>query len=313
MLKLVVYRLLWAIPLLLIVSVLTFVLLGLVPGDPARAILGPYATDDQLDALRTSLGLDQPWYAQYWSWLSHAVTGDLGTSISTKTSVSDLLIARLPSTLSLAVVTTLASATLGITLGVFSAVRGGWAGRVTDAFAMLGVAIPNYWLGIVLVGLFAVQLGWFPATGFTPITDGFGPWARSLVLPVTTLCIGGIPMIAKNTRDSMREVLARDFIDCLRASGWSDRRIVLGPALRNAAIPVVTAVGIFFSGVLGGAVLIEMVFALPGLGRLAVSSTSSHDIPVLLGVTVYFCIGVVLINLLVDIAYGWLNPKARLS
>lgn len=311
MLRLIAFRLLWAIPLLLVVSVLTFLLLGLTPGDPARALLGPTASADQLEALRVSLGLDQPWYVQYWNWLTAAVTGNLGTSITTKTSVSDLLNARLSPTLSLTIGTTIVSAVVGIALGVFSAARGGWAGRLTDAFAMLGFAIPNYWLGLVLVGLFAVQLGWFPATGYSPLEDGVGAWLRSITLPVITLSVGGVTMIAKNTRDAMRDVLNRDFIDCLRAEGWSEPRIVLGPALRNAAIPIVTTIGVFFVGVLGGTVLVESVFALAGLGGLALTSTSSHDIPVLLGVTVYFCIGIVLVNLLIDIAYGWLNPKAR--
>lgn len=313
MLPLIGKRLLWAIPLLLAVTLLAFVLLGLTPGDPARSILGPTATDAQLEALRLSLGLDQPWYVQYWNWLTGAVTGDLGTSMSSKTPVVSQLAARLPATLSLVVGATVVSSVLGIAIGVFSATRGPIAGRFTDAFSMLGFAIPNYWLGLVLVALFSVRLGWFPATGFTPLTESPGKWIASITLPVITLAVGGITMIAKNTRDAMRDVMARDFIDVLRAEGWSEHHIVYRHALRNASIPVVTAIGVFFVGVLGGTVLVETVFAMPGLGGLAVGATSAHDIPVLLGVTLYFCIGVVLVNLLVDLTYGLLNPKARAS
>ncbi len=313
MLTLVIRRLLWAVPLLVIVSLLAFVLLGLTPGDPARSILGPQATEAQLEAVRLSLGLDQPWYVQYWNWLTAALSGDLGTSMSSKTPVLAQLNSRLPVTLSLVVGATLVSSVLGIALGTYSAVRGGALGRFTDALSMLGFAIPNYWLGLVLVALFSVRLSWFPATGYVAFADSPSRWLLSIALPVITLAVGGITMIAKNTRDAMADVLTRDFIDVLRSEGWSESRIIYRHALRNAAIPVVTAIGIFFIGVLGGTVLVETVFAMPGLGGLAVGSTERHDIPVLLGVTLYFCIGVVIVNLLVDVAYGLLNPKARQS
>ena len=313
MAKLILHRLLWTVPLLFIVSVLTFVLLALTPGDPAAAVLGTAATPENVDALREQLGLNQPWYLQYWNWLTSALTGDLGTSLINRTPVIGQLTSRLPVTLSLVAAATVVSAVFGIAFGVFSAVRGGWAGRMTDAFSMLGFAIPNYWLGLILVMVFSVQLRLLPATGFTPITDDAGKWLASIALPVITLAVGGITMVAKNTRDAMRDVMGRDFIDNLRAEGWSEGRIVFRHALRNASIPIVTAIGVFFVGVLGGTVLVENVFAMPGLGGLAVSSTQSHDIPVLLGVTLFFCTGVVIVNLIVDIVYGLLNPKARAS
>ncbi len=311
MLGLILRRLAWTIPLLLLVTILTFVLLALTPGDVAATILGSSATPDQIAALRESMGLNDPWIVQYWRWLSSALTGDLGTSLINKTPVISQLNSRLPVTLSLVIGATVVSAVVGVAFGVFSAVRGGWAGRVTDALSMLGFAIPNYWLGLMLVLVFAIELRVLPATGFTAPTENIGKWLTSMLLPVITLSVGGITMIAKNTRDSMRDVISRDFIDNLRAEGWSEARIVFRHALRNASIPIVTAIGVFFVGVLGGTVLVENVFAMPGLGGLAVSSTQSHDIPLLLGVTLYFCIGVVIVNLLVDIFYGLLNPKAR--
>lgn len=311
MIATILRRLLWAIPLLLGVSLITFVMVALTPGDPAVTILGPTATAEQIERLRESLGLNLPWYEQYWSWLSNAVRGDLGTSLVSGQSVLDQLNARLPVTLSLAISATIVCAIIGIALGSVSASRGGMVSRITDSVAMLGFAIPNFWLGIVLVSIFAVGLRWFPPTGYAPLSDGVNLWAAALVLPVATLAFGGMTTIAKQTRDSMKDVLARDFIDSLRAEGWSEGRIVYRHALRNAAIPIVTIVGVFFTGMLGGTVLVENVFAMPGLGGLAVTATVAHDLPVILGVTLYFCIGVVIINLLVDLAYLWLDPKAR--
>ncbi|WP_062378324.1 ABC transporter permease [Demequina pelophila] len=311
MVRLILRRLAWSVPLLVVATMLAFLIVDLIPGDPARVILGPTATAEQVEALRVSLGLDRPWFVQYLAWLGDALRGDLGTSVISKTPVIDQLNARLPATLSIVVGATVVSAVLGVALGVFSAVRGGWAGRAADVFAMLGFAIPNYWLGLVLVAVVAVQLRWLPATGYTPLTESPWEWLKALILPVITLAVGGVTMIAKNTREALRDVLARDFIDSLRADGWSESRILVRHALRNAGIPIVTAIGVFFVGVLGGTVLVESVFAIPGLGGLAVAATPAHDLPVLLGVTVYFCTLVVIVNLLVDVTYGVLNPKVR--
>ncbi|MFC8435762.1 ABC transporter permease [Streptomyces sp. NPDC057253] len=311
MLGLIGRRLALAVPLLLGTTLLTFLLLALAPGDVARTLLGANASQEQVDALRATLGLDQPWYAQYGDWLSGAVRGDFGRSILTKQDVLAQLNERLPVTLVLAVLSTLVSGAIGVALGVLSASRGRRTRRLVDAVAMLGFAIPNFWLGILLVSAFAVSIPLFPATGYVPFATDPGGWINSLVLPVTTLAVGGITLIAKQTRDAMLDVLSREYIDALRADGWSERRITYRHALRNAALPVLTAIGVFFVAMLGGAVFVETVFAMPGLGRTAVTSTESHDIPLVLGVTTYFCIGVVLVNLLVDLAYGWLNPKVR--
>lgn len=311
MLTLILGRLLWSVPLLLGVTLLTFVMLNLTGGDVAREILGASASPASVDALRASLGLDQPWYVQYWSWLADAVRGDLGASIISKQDVIGLLNQRLGPTISIVILGTLASTALGVGLGVWGATRGRATSSIVDAVAMLGFAIPNFWFGIMLIAVFAIAIPLFPATGYVSLTTDPAGWASSLVLPVAALALGGITLIAKQTRDAMRDTLAQPYVDALRADGWSERRIVYRHALRNAAVPVLTAVGVFFISMLGGAVFVETIFALPGLGRIAVTATETNDIPLVLGVTVYFCIGTVIINMIVDVAYGLLNPKVR--
>ena len=311
MLRLIARRLLLAIPMLLGVSAVTFILVALTPGDPAVSILGSNATQAQDAALDRQLGFDQPVLVQYWHWLAHALHGDLGTSLLSSQSVTSLLNARLPVTLSLVVCATIVSAALGIALGTISAVRGGVTGRLVDVLAMLGFAIPGFWLGLVLVELFAVRVHLLPATGYVPLTASPGGWLQSMILPVVTLAIGGMTAIAKQTRDGMLDALGREYVDALRADGISEARIIIRHALKNAGIPVLTTIGTFFIAMLGGTVLVESVFALPGLGSLAVSSTTEHDLPTIQGVAIYFCLAVVIVNLIVDLLYGWLNPKAR--
>lgn len=300
-------------PLLFVVSILTFVLTSLSPGNAAQTILGSSATPERVAALERELGLTDPLWLQYWHWLSNALQGDLGTSLVSYQSVGAAVLGRLPVTLSLVVLGTLASAVLGVGLGMISALRGGGIGRAIDVLAMLGFAVPNFWLGLMLVNLLAVTVHLFPATGYVDLSQSAGGWARSLVLPVATLAAVGLTGIAKQTRDSLREVMSRDYIRALRADGIPERQIILRHALRNAAIPVITLVGIFFIGMLGGTVLVESVFVMPGLGSLAVSSARGGDLIALQGIVVVLCVIVVMVNLLIDLAYGWLNPKARLA
>jgi peptide/nickel transport system permease protein len=306
-------RLLLAIPLLFIVSFLSFALVAIAPGNPAADILGMNASAAQYAALDRQLGFDQPVPVQYWHWLVHALHGNLGTSYTSSEPVLAVVNAGLGVTLSLVIGATLLTALFGIGLGTLSAIRGGAAGRVTDVFAMLGFAIPAFWLGLVLQDLFGVHLHLLPATGYVPFGQSPSGWLRSLILPVVTLAVGGMTGVAKQTRDSLRDTLHRDYIDALRADGVSEWRILTRHALRNAAIPVVTVLGTIFVGLLGGTVLVETVFSMPGLGYLIVTSTGGHDLPVIEAITVYFTVGVVIVNLLVDLAYGWLNPKARVA
>jgi peptide/nickel transport system permease protein len=307
-------RRLWlSVPLLFGVSILTFVLESLTPGNPAAAILGTQATPETTAALSRQLGLNQPIYDQYWHWLERVLHGDLGRSILTQEPVTSLLDARLSVTLSLIVGTVLVSSVAGIALGVASALRGGVLGRAVDALSLTGLAVPNFWLGYLLVLAFAIALPIFPATGYVAIGDSSLDWLRSLVLPVFALSVGGISIIAKQTRDAMLDVLQREFIRALRARGVSQRSIVYKHALRNALPNVVTLIGLFVVSLLLGTTLIESVFALPGLGSEVVLATSQHDLPVIEGVALYFTLIVVVVFILVDSICAWLDPKIRLG
>jgi peptide/nickel transport system permease protein len=304
-------RLAFSIPLLFAVSALSFVLISLTPGDAASSILGTHATPDQYAQLRHSLGLDRPIYEQYWDWLRNALHGDLGASIFSNEPVTHAIDSRLPVTLSLIFGSVLVSLVVGLTLGIFSALRGGVAGRFVDSFALLGFALPGFWIGAELIALFAVKLRWFPATGYVPLAESPTEWLRSLVLPVIALSLGGAAAIAKQTRESMLDVLASEHIRMARANGLSPVSIVLRHALKNAALPIVTVLGLQTVSLLGGTILAESIFALPGLGGLVVTASLQHDLPVVTGVAVYFTVIVVIVNLFIDLAYTWLNPRVR--
>jgi peptide/nickel transport system permease protein len=313
MLSMIGRRLALSLPLLIIVPTVTFLLAALIPGDIARTILGADASQAQYLQLRQSLGLNQPLLTRYFDWLGNALHGNLGTSLFWQQPVAALMDSRLEVTLSLVIGSTVVAAVTGTVLGVGAALRTGFAGRVVDAVALAGLAIPNFFLGLLLVSWFAVTLRVFPATGYVSITQSPSQWLSSIVLPVITLAVPGVAVVAKQTRDSMREVLDRPFIRTLRAAGVSGRSVIARHALRNAAIPVVTVVGIIFIASLSGTVLVETVFALPGLGGLVVQATTQHDLPLIQGIAVYFTIAVIAVNLLVDLTYSWLDPRVRVS
>lgn len=307
--SLLIRRTLAAVPLLLVVSSFNFLLLSLTPGDAARQILGPQGTPDQYDELRQQLGLDLPLHEQYWRWLSHATSGDFGNSIINGAPVLDSITSRLPVTLALIAGSLLVSIVVGVSLGVFSAVRGGLIGRAVDALALLSWALPVFWVGSVLVVVFAIKLEWLPALGYVPFTDSPRDWARSLVLPVAALSLGSVAAVMKQTREAMLDVLGSEYIRMAAANGISRSSLIYRHALKNAAMPVVTVLGIQTVGLLGGAVLIENVFSVPGLGSLVVSSSLAHDIPTVQAVAVIFTLVVIVVNLSVDLAYGLLNPR----
>lgn len=309
MLRLAGVRLLWSIPLLLVLSAFTFVLASLTPGNAARVILGTNTDPAAYRQVRDQLGLDKPVYVQYWNWLSHALRGDLGKSLFTGQPVTTILGSRLEVSLSLILLATLVCAVVGVALGVLSAVRGGAVARAVDGVTVLGMSVPVPWLGLLLVIGLSIKVHLFPATGYVPFTQAPSQWLSSLVLPVICLAAGGVAMVAKQTRGAMIDVLGRDFVRSLRANGIPARSIILRHGLKNAALPVVTVIGLLVIGLLGGTIVVEQLFALPGLGQEAVSATLQHDLPVLEGVVVYFTILVVIFNLLTDLAYGWLNPK----
>jgi peptide/nickel transport system permease protein len=307
-------RLALSVVLVFVASTLTFVLVSVTPGDPANTILGGQQNVRAQDIaqLRQQLGLNQPLLQRYWHWLQGALHGDLGTSIVTGQSVTHQVNSRLGVTLTLIVGALALSTVVGVSLGVLSAIRRGVLGRFTDVLSLAGLAVPAFWLGLVLVSVFAVKLRWLPANGYTAFSAGPSAWLKSITLPILALFVGGVAAVAKQTRNAMSEVLDSEFIRNLRANGLPRRSIIFRHALRNAAIPVVTILGLGFVGLLGGTIFIEQLFVLPGIGSLAVSSVQSHDLPVVQGVVIYFVLIVVLVNLVIDLLYGWLNPKARL-
>jgi peptide/nickel transport system permease protein len=312
-LAVVVRRLVLSVPLLFVVSVLTFLLTSIVPGDAVHKILGDYAPPEKYKILRHELGLDLPLYQQYWHWLSGAVQGDFGNSLITREPVFNTLLTRLPITLSLVAGTLIVSLVFGVALGVASAVRGGRLGRSVDAFAMAGWVLPGFWLAAQLVIVFAVNLRWFPATGYVPFAQSPGEWLRSIVLPVVALSLGAIGGLAKLTRGAMADALSSEYIRMARANGLPRRLIIMQHAFKTASMTVVTLGSLLIIGFLAGTVFAEQVFALPGLGSMIVDGTNQRDIPVVIGVSVFFTLIVVVINLLTDIVYSLINPKVRTS
>jgi peptide/nickel transport system permease protein len=313
MLRIITRRILLSVPLILVVSGITFMLESLVPGDPARSLLGVNATPQQYAALRANLHLNLPLVQQYWLYLGNVFRGNLGTSIFTGQPVSQVVASRVPVTLSLVIGATVVAAAAGTLLGVYSATRGRLSRRVVDVLSLLGNALPGFWVALALAAIFAVKLGWFPATGYTSFGQSPQAWLASLALPVIALSIGGVALIAKITRDAMLSTLQLDYIRTLRASGVSPRSVIWRHALRNSGLALVTTIGLTMISFLAGAVIIENVFVLPGLGNVVVSATNEHDIPVVQGIALTFTIMVIVVNLLVDIAYGLLNPKVRTS
>jgi peptide/nickel transport system permease protein len=313
LLRVVVRRVAGTVPLLFIVSALTFVLVSLVPGDATLRILGPQAGEEAREQLRHDLGLDLPLYEQYWRWLRHAVTGDLGTSLFNGEAVTKAIGGRFPVTFSLVVGSLVVIVLVGVGLGVFSAVRGGVAGRFLDGLSLVGFAVPGFWLGAVLIALFAVGLHWFPAVGYVPFAESPSGWARSLVLPVSALAVHNVAVLAKQTREAMLDVLASEHMRMAWASGVPSRLIFFRLGLKNAAIRAVTVAGLQAVGLLGGTVFIEQVFALPGLGWALLNAAQQGDLAMAQGITLFFTLIIVLMNLIVDLTYSWLNPRVRTS
>lgn len=292
-----------------VLSLLLFVLVSLTPGDAARTIVGPNASQEQYERVRAELGLDLSLWEQYGRWLGNLFTGDLGTSVVSGVPVSTVLSDRLEPTLALIVCTFLAASVLGIVLGVVGASRPGPVGRTADVLSVAGSSVPNFWIGLVLAAVFAVQLQWLPTSGYAPIVDGIGPWASHLILPVATLTLAGTALLAKQTRDAVSEQLAQPYIVLLRAHGVSERRILWRHALRGAAIPIVTILGMKMVGLTTGTVLIESVFVIPGFAGYAVNATLLHDIPVVQAITLIFAIVIIVTNLVVELLYARLNVK----
>ncbi|MFO1159397.1 MAG: ABC transporter permease [Reyranellaceae bacterium] len=306
-------RLLMSAPLLLVVTLVSFVLNSLSPNDLARTIIGADGTQEQYLELRRELGLDRPVVVQYAAWLGRALQGDLGTSYLTKQRVTTMVLPRLGVTLSIVTGVMAVCVAAGLLLGVTSALRGGWVGRAIDVLSLTGLIFPSFVVALFFIIVFAVWLRLLPATGYVMFSQDPMGWLASLVLPVLSVSLLPIANIAKQTRDSMNDVLRRDFIRSLRACGVPERSVIWKHALRNAALPVVTVLGIVMIGAISGSVFVERVFVLPGLGSLAVSAAQTSDIVVLQGATLFFGLLAVAINLVVDLSYGWLDPRVRVA
>lgn len=314
MLRLIVQRLLALMPLLFIVSVLTFSFTSLLPSDPVDLILGDSGTDEQHEMLRERLGLNQPIYVRYVQWLGKAVQGDLGSSFFNSVSVTDAVMQRLPVTLSLTAMSALIAIVVGVAAGIAAALRPrSWVDRLATLGATFGQAIPNFWFGLILVAVFAVWLRWFPATGFTRLSASPWDWLRSITLPSIALGLSSASAIARQVRSAMVGVLQQDYIRAARAQGLSARRIILRHALTNAMVPVVAVLSFQITVLLGGALVVEQVFAINGLGTLAIGAVRQQDIPMLQGLVLVMVALVVVVQLVTDIIYGLLNPKARPS
>ncbi|MFG2376461.1 ABC transporter permease [Streptomyces sp. NPDC048504] len=299
--------------LVVVVATATFLLLSVTGTDVARNILGETASPAQVSAKAHELGLDEPLVVRYGHWIDHAVHGDLGQSWFTGDSVNQSLANTLPITLSIVLVGMLIALVLSIALGTVAALRGGWVDRVVQFAAVLGTAIPSFLIALVLAVVMAVQLRLLPATGYVPLGTSVSGWFQSVILPAVALAVAATAATAMQVRGALIDVLRADFVRTLRSRGLGTRRVVYRHALRNAAPPALTVLALQFIGLIGGAVVVEKVFGLPGIGTLANSAAVRGDAPVLLGTVVVTVTVVVAVNLLLDIAYGWLNPKVRVS
>ncbi|MBT2513622.1 ABC transporter permease [Arthrobacter sp. ISL-30] len=313
MITFIVRRLLTGLVLLAAITTLGFTLLYLGGGDIARKILGENA-DEQTVALKAQeLGLDRPVFAQYGDWVVNALGGDLGASWFSGQPVAAAILSRLAVTLSLVTGAVVLIAIISVTLGVLAATKREWIDRVAQVIALLGFAIPNFLFAVALVLLFALTLGWFDPTGYVQFTTSPSGWAKTVTLPVVALALGGIAAITQQVRGSVIDALRNDYVRTLRSRGIPARRVILKHVLRNAAGPALAVLAVYFVGLMGGAVIVEQVFAIPGLGQVAVQATTQGDIPLVMGLLVATGIIVIVFNLLVDLAQGWLNPKVRLS
>ncbi len=312
MLGYVARRLLALVPVLLTVATVGFFLIYLTPGDPAAVMLGPDATHEDLAQMRRLMGLDRPLLVQLARWYGRTLQGDLGYSIFLQRPVLQAIVERLEPTLLLTVFSLAIATAVGIPAGVVAAVQhNSWIDQVSMAVALFGVSMPSFWLGLNLILIFSVWLGLLPVAGYVPIQQSLAGALRSLVLPAVTLGFSGSALIARMTRSSMLEVLGQDFIRTARAKGNTERRVVFRHALRNAMIPTVTVIGLAMGGLLAGAIVTETVFALPGVGRLVISSVLRRDYPVIQGVLMFIAAIYVLVNLLIDVLYVYLDPRVK--
>jgi peptide/nickel transport system permease protein len=312
MLSYIFRRVLATLPVMAIVALFVFSLLYIAPGDPAVVIAGDQASPADVERIRQSLGLDQPFLVQFGTWLGHILRGDLGTSIFTNLPVTAMIAQRIEPTLSLMAITLVLTILVAVPLGVVAAWKAGsLVDRAIMAFAVFGFSLPVFVVGYVLAYVFALELEWLPVQGYTPLARGFWPWLENLILPSIALGCVYIALIARITRASMLEVLQQDYIRTARAKGLGQGGILFVHALKNAAVPIVTVIGIGIALLIGGAVVTESVFAIPGLGRLTVDAILRRDYPVIQGIVLLFSFVYVLVNLMIDVTYTLIDPRIR--
>ena len=312
MLNFLFRRLLSTVPVLLVVAVLVFLMLRLTPGDPAAVLAGDAANTEQIAQIRTNLGLDRSIPEQFAIWFGHLLTGDLGQSYYYKMPVTTLIGQRLEPTLSLALITITIAVGVAVPLGVLAAWRfGGALDRTLMGFSVLGFSVPVFVLAYVLIWIFSLKLGWLPVQGYKRLSEGVGPWLYQLLLPSITLSVIYIALIARVTRASVLDTLGEDYIRTARAKGLPEVKVLMRHALANAAVPIVTVIGIGIALLIGGVVVTESVYAIPGLGRLTVDAVLARDFPTIQGVILLFSFVYVMINLLVDLSYVFFDPRIR--
>ena len=316
MLQFLLRRILAVLPVLFVVSLVVFLILRLAPGDPAAVIVGNSATNDDIAKIQVQLGLDRSIPVQYGIWIGHVFRGDLGFSYYLNKPVTELIAQRVEPTLSLAFGTVILALLIAVPLGTVAAWRmGGWLDRLLSGFSVAGFSVPVFVIGYLLIYLFAIRLEWLPVQGYKSISgpSAAGPWAwmRQLILPWMTLAMIYVALIARVTRASVSEALTEDYIRTARAKGISESAVLLRHALANAAVPIVTVVGIGIALLIGGVVVTETVYAIPGLGSLTVDAVLNRDFPVIQGLVLLFSVSYVLINLLVDLSYLVLDPRIR--
>lgn len=312
MFRLLITRLLAAIPLMFLVGTMVFFLQQLNPVDPTAALLGDDTSERAVEAAREELGLNRPVLTRYTSWLGDAVTGDLGTSWFNGEEVTTLLIRRAKVTFSIVLGSIFVALALGVSLGVAAALKAGrWQDRLVTVISSLGIAVPNFWVAIILAAIFAVKLGWFPAIWSIGRTSTAWGWIHTIILPCLALGTASSAAIARQTRSAMIGVLQQDYIRTALAKGLPVRRVIYRHALRNAAIPIVTLVGFQISALIGGAIFVEFIFNIPGLGTIGVESVQRNNQPITLGFVMITTVVVVIANIFLDMSYAWLNPKVR--
>ncbi|WOH79178.1 ABC transporter permease [Bradyrhizobium sp. BEA-2-5] len=305
-------RILAAIPVMGVVALFVFLLLRLTPGDPAAILAGDNATPERLERIRTSLGLNEPIYIQFYTWIAKLLHGDLGVSLISNKPILEMIVPRLEPSISVALATIILSILVAVPLGVIAAWKHGtWIDRFVMGLSVLGFSVPVFVVGYLLIQIFAIDLRWVPVQGFRSISNGFGPFFERIILPTCALSFIYVALIARMTRASMLDVLGEDYVRTARAKGIGETGVMMRHALRNAAVPVITVIGTGFALLISGVVVTESVFNIPGIGRLTVDAVLARDYPVIQAMILLTSLIYVVVNLLIDVAYTLLDPRIR--